>query len=85
MAFQSKFLHVRIRVHDLDRSIQFYTEVFGFKEIRRSVSPAGNNLAFIELPGNETVIELCYNQKFGDFTRAFGSDAFLVHLLRVTS
>ena len=58
--FQSKFLHTRIRVRDIDRSAKFYTDVFGFKELRRSVSPAGNQLCFIELPGNETQIELCF-------------------------
>jgi catechol 2,3-dioxygenase-like lactoylglutathione lyase family enzyme len=41
LAFQSKFLHVRIRVKDLEETIRFYTEVFGFEEIRRSTSPAG--------------------------------------------
>jgi lactoylglutathione lyase len=58
--FQSKFLHTRIRVHDLDRSVKFYSEVFGFQELRRSTSPAGNQLCFLQLPGNETLIELCY-------------------------
>lgn len=62
--FQSKFLHTRIRVRDLERSIKFYTEVFGFKELRRSISPAGNYLAFIQLPGNDTLIELCYTPGF---------------------
>ena len=57
--FQSRFLHTRIRVRDIDRSVSFYTEVFGFKEFRRSVSPAGNQLCFLQLPGNETLIELC--------------------------
>ncbi|MDO8589575.1 MAG: VOC family protein [Armatimonadota bacterium] len=57
--FRPKFLHVRIRVRDIDRSVKFYSEVFGFKEQRRSTSPAGNQLCFLELPGNETLIELC--------------------------
>ena len=56
---ESKFLHVRVRVRDIERTVKFYTEVFGFKELRRSVSPAGNQLCFLELPGNETLIELC--------------------------
>ena len=58
--FRPKFLHTRIRVRDMDRSVKFYTEVFGFRELRRGVSPAGNHLCFIELPGNETQIELCF-------------------------
>lgn len=58
--FQSKLLHVRIRVRDLERSVKFYSEVLGFEEKHRSVSPAGNDLRFLQLPGNETLIELCY-------------------------
>ncbi len=65
--FRPEFLHCRIRVRDLDRSVRFYTEVFGFRELRRSTSPAGNSLCFLELPGNATKLELCYSPDFGDF------------------
>lgn len=62
--FQSKFLHTRIRIRDVERSVKFYTEVFGFTELRRSISPAGNQLIFLQLPGNETLLELCYTPGF---------------------
>ncbi len=56
-----KFLHTRIRVGDLDRSIEFYCKL-GFHCARRAdKSPAGNQLAFLELPGNEHFLELCYS------------------------
>ena len=58
--FQSRFLHARIRVRDMERAVKFYKGVFGFREQRRSVSPAGNQLCFLELPGNETLLELCF-------------------------
>jgi lactoylglutathione lyase len=58
-------LHTRIRVADLDRSIKFYTENLGFVLKGRSDrSPAGNQLAFIELPGNDHQIEFCYSPKY---------------------
>ena len=74
MAFPSKFLHVRIRVKDLEETVKFYTEVFGFKELRRSVSPAGNKLAFLELPGNETLLELAWSADMAEFD--FPEDIF---------
>jgi len=74
MAFQSKFLHTRIRVKDLEETIRFYKDVFGFRELRRSTSPAGNKLAFLELPGNETLIELAWSPEMTDFD--FPEDIF---------
>jgi lactoylglutathione lyase len=72
--FQTRFLHCRIRVRDIDASVRFYTNVFGFTKVRESTSPAGNRLAFLELPGNNTQIELCYQPGSQDFT--FPEDIF---------
>jgi len=59
-----KFLHTRIRVGDLERSIQFYTKL-GFECTRRNdKSPAGNQLAFMELAGNEHFLELTYSPDY---------------------
>ncbi len=58
------FLHTRIRVSDLEKTIAFY-EALGFKLTRRTdKSPAGNQLAFLELPGNDHFLELCYSPDF---------------------
>ena len=66
-----KFLHTRIRVSDLDKTIGFY-EKLGFKLTRRTdKSPAGNQLAFLELDGNSHFLELCYSP---DFKVAFPED-----------
>ncbi len=60
----AKFLHTRIRVSDLDRTIAFYAKL-GFECTRRTdKSPAGNQLAFLELPGNEHFLELCYSPDY---------------------
>lgn len=54
------FLHTRIRVGDLDRTIAWYREL-GFECVRRvPKSPQGNVLAFLEIPGSAHVLELCY-------------------------
>ncbi len=61
----AKFLHTRIRVSDLERSIKFYCDNLGFVLTRRTDrSPAGNQLAFLELPGNEHALELCYSPDY---------------------
>ncbi len=59
-----KFLHTRIRVSSLERSIDFYSKL-GFKLTRRTdKSPAGNQLAFLELPGNPHFLELTYSPDY---------------------
>ena len=59
-----RFLHTRIRVSDLDKTIEFY-EKLGFEVTRRTdKSPAGNQLAFLELDGNDHFLELCFSPDF---------------------
>jgi lactoylglutathione lyase len=58
-----RFLHTRIRVRDLDASIAFY-EALGYRAGERKVSPQGNSLAFLELPGNEVFLELCHSPDY---------------------
>lgn len=54
------FLHTRIRVGDLDRTIAWYREL-GFECVRRiPKSPQGNLLAFLQIPGSAHVLELCH-------------------------
>jgi len=59
-----RILHTMLRVGDLDRSIQFYTEVLGMKLLRRKDYPEGKfTLAFVGYgdEADEAVIELTYN------------------------
>ena len=59
-----RLLHTMLRTGDLDRSIDFYTQVLGMQLLRRKDYPEGKfTLAFIGY-GEErdnTVIELTYN------------------------
>jgi len=57
------FLHTRIRVADLDRTIAFYQQL-GFELGDRKDSPAGNKLAFLSLPGNDHLLELCWSPDY---------------------
>jgi lactoylglutathione lyase len=54
-----KLLHTRLRVNDLERSVQFYQDALGLTVARRSVSPRGAQVAFLATPGSEEEIELC--------------------------
>jgi lactoylglutathione lyase len=58
-----KLLHTRIRVSDLDKSIAWY-EKLGFRCARQIKSPAGNQLAFLEMEGNEHFLELCFSPEY---------------------
>lgn len=59
-----RLLHTMIRVGDLEKSINFYTEILGMKLLRQKDYPDGKfSLAFVGY-GNEqdnSVIELTYN------------------------
>jgi lactoylglutathione lyase len=78
-----RILHTMIRVGDLDRSIDFYTEVLGMKLLRRKDYPDGQfTLAFVGY-GEESegaVIELTYNWGKGHYDQgtAFGHIALEV-------
>lgn len=55
-----KLLHTRMRVNDLERTVKFYEEALGLKVSRRSVSPRGAQIVFLETPNSEEEIEICY-------------------------
>ena len=56
------YLHVMVRVLDLDKSIAFYN-LLGLNEIRRYTSETGRfTLVYLAAPGQEeTPVELTYN------------------------
>jgi lactoylglutathione lyase len=59
-----RMLHTMLRVGDLDRSIQFYTEVLGMRLLRRTNYPEGKfTLAFVGYQDERdgAVLELTFN------------------------
>ena len=59
-----RMLHTMLRVGDLDKSIDFYTNVLGMKLLRRKDYPEGKfTLAFVGYgdEADHTVIELTHN------------------------
>jgi lactoylglutathione lyase len=55
-----RYLHTCYRIGDIDRSVAFY-EKLGFEEARRM--PIGDEASnvFLNLPGEDPVLELTYN------------------------
>ncbi|NVJ67583.1 MAG: lactoylglutathione lyase [Gammaproteobacteria bacterium] len=78
-----RILHTMIRVGDLDKSIEFYTDVLGMKLIRKHDYESGRfTLAFVGYgeEKNSTVIELTHNwdTKEYDLGNGFGHLAIAV-------
>lgn len=70
-----RLLHTMLRVGNLEKSIGFYTEVFGMKLLRQKDYPDGRfTLAFVGY-GNEsdnTVIELTHNWDITEYELGSG-------------
>src|ERR1700692_170452 len=54
-----KLLHTRYRVADLEKTVGFYKDVLGLKEIRRHTSGRGSQLVFLKAPERDEEIEIC--------------------------
>ena len=77
-----KYLHTMVRVSDIDRSLDFYCNKLGLKEVNRYESKEGRfTLVFLSAPGNEAAqVELTYNWDEEDYEegRNFGHLAYAV-------
>ena len=54
-----KLLHTRYRVSDLEKTVSFYRDVLGLKELRRQKSGRGSQLVFLKAPKSDEEIEIC--------------------------
>src|SRR3977135_180465 len=54
-----KLLHTRYRVQDLEKTVSFYKNVLGLKELRRHTSGRGSQLVFLKAPHSDGEIEIC--------------------------
>ncbi len=66
MGMTGNLLHFRLRVSDLEESIEWFKSVLGFEVTSKSISPDGNQLAFMELEGEPTKLELAHSADFGE-------------------
>ena len=79
-----KYLHTMVRVTDVDRSLDFYCNKLGFREVRRMESQQGRfTLIYLAAPGDEdedAQLELTHNwdpEAYGE-GRNFGHLAYEV-------
>ena len=71
-----KLLHTRYRVRDLEKTVSFYKDVLGLKELSRHTSGRGSQLVFLKAPEGDEEIEICKFDQSGPV--AVGPD--LTHL-----
>ncbi len=83
-----KYLHTMVRVLDIEKSLDFYCNKLGLKEIaRRDVEPGRFTLIFLAAPGDDSAqVELTYNWDPEDLGegRNFGHLAYEVDDIYVT-
>jgi lactoylglutathione lyase len=77
-----KYLHTMVRVTDIDKSLGFYRDALGLREVARSDYPQGRfTLIYLAAPGDESAqVELTYNwdsERYGG-GRNFGHLAYAV-------
>ena len=77
-----KYLHTMVRVSDLEKSLHFYRDLLGLRELRRIDNERGRfTLVFLAAPGDDAAqIELTHNWDPEAYTmgRAFGHLAYQV-------
>ena len=85
-----EYLHTMVRVTDIDKSLAFYCDLLGLKEVDRKVNEKGRfTLIFLAAPGDEErarskawapMVELTYNWDPQEYTggRNFGHLAYRV-------
>jgi len=77
-----KYLHTMVRVTDLEKSLDFYCNKLGLKEVgRKEVSAGRFTLVFLAAPGDESAqVELTWNWDQEKYTagRNFGHLAYAV-------
>jgi lactoylglutathione lyase len=76
MAIFKRIDHVALEVKDLDFSINFYKEHFGFEDHYRQVTPSGIQIAYLKL--GDTQLELIgrHDQIIGGFHWCMETDDF---------
>ena len=77
-----KYLHTMVRVGDLEKSLAFYCQALGLRELKRRENASGRfTLVFLAAPDDdEAQIELTYNWDEHDYAggRNFGHVAYAV-------
>ncbi len=77
---RAKFRYTGIRVRDLDRSLAFYTKLFGMKVIGQGTMPHGGRYVHLRTPGSQQRLELNWYPRSRRFYTAYRSGEEMDHL-----
>ncbi len=77
---RAKFRYTGIRVRDLDRSLAFYTKLFGMKVIGQGTMPHGGRYVHLRTPGSQQRLELNWYPRSSRFYTAYRSGEEMDHL-----
>jgi lactoylglutathione lyase len=75
-----RFVYTGIRVSNLQKSINFYTDVLGMKVYRKGVMPHGGKYVGLKSPASEVELELNWYPKSSRFYTMFKRGETLDHL-----
>lgn len=79
-AMTYRFRYTGIRVRDLQRSLAFYTEVFGMREMGRGTMPHGGEYVHLRTPRGQQRLELNWYPKTSRFYAPYRRGEELDHL-----
>jgi lactoylglutathione lyase len=74
-----KYMHTMLRVQNLERSLKFYCDGFGFEIVGRQDYPKDRfTLVFLQMPGDQAQLELTHNWDVEKYERgdAYGHVAY---------
>lgn len=77
---RARFRYTGIRVRDLERSLTFYTKLFGMKIIGRGTMPHGGKYVHLRTPGSPQRLELNWYPKGSRFYTAYRKGEEMDHL-----
>ncbi len=77
---RARFRYTGIRVRDLDRSLAFYTDLFGMKVIGGGTMPHGGRYVHLRTPGSQQRLELNWYPKGSRFYGSYRNGEEMDHL-----
>lgn len=79
-SMRATFRYTGIRVRDLERSLAFYTRVFGMKEIGRGTMPHGGRYVHLRSPRSSQRLELNWYPRTSRFWTPYRKGEEMDHL-----
>lgn len=77
---RAKFRYTGIRVRDLDRSLAFYTTLFGMRVIGQGTMPHGGRYVHLRTPGSQQRLELNWYPRGSRFYTRYRKGEEMDHL-----